>query len=201
MIHVRESSAVRRPALARLHRATKTLGAIFRNSVKTRPGLWFGFAALGVSGVAWVIMKSVFASGSGVVLALLRDAGHQVGGGGLLGALGGALAGALSNYEYLPFNVANRAWRWVSDPPQGLYAPVPYPNSWSEWWAQSVFNAKNDMIIRDPDRPGFPSAGWYPAAATGDSGASTWQDAYDAPKVRAEIAAEKVASNARGETP
>jgi hypothetical protein len=92
MIQVRELPG-QSPALALLRRVSKALGAHLQSTAKTRPGLLLVIAALGVSGIAWAIMKVAFVSGGGILLTLLRDAGHQVGAGGLPGALGGGLTG------------------------------------------------------------------------------------------------------------
>jgi hypothetical protein len=98
MIHVQESSIQSSP-LARLYQAVKTLGAILRYSVKTRPGLWLGIAVLAVFGVAWAIVKLMFAAGGGTILVLLRNAPNQVGGAGLPGAAGAGGAGGPNPYN------------------------------------------------------------------------------------------------------
>jgi hypothetical protein len=102
------------------------IGTILRNTVKIRQGLVFAIAATVVFGVVWVAVKLAIASGSGLILALLRDAGHQVGAGGLPGAGGAAGAGAsgselpplepLKPGQYRTFSDDGMTWTYTPDP-------------------------------------------------------------------------------------
>ena len=93
MVHALESIG-QSPASSRLRQSARPLGAILLKTGKTRTVWLCAFAALGVWGLAWAVVKLMFASGDGTMVWLLRDAGHQVGSGGLGGALG-ALGGGL----------------------------------------------------------------------------------------------------------
>ena len=69
-------------------------GVVLGNAVKTRPGLWLGIAMVALVGVVWAVAKLMITAGGGAMLALVRDASHQVGGGGLWGAAGAAAEGS-----------------------------------------------------------------------------------------------------------
>jgi hypothetical protein len=129
MIQVRELPG-QSPALALLCRVSKALGGLLQSTAKTRPGLLVVIAALGVSGIAWAIMKVAFVSGGGILLTLLRDAEHQVGGGGLIGALGGGLMGGNS--------ASGRSVRGLPDDrPPATLTKQPVGSRYSKGWGGS----------------------------------------------------------------
>ena len=155
MIQAQESSAIQSTTLARLRRTGERLAAILWHAVKTRRGLWVGLAAASALGVATAIVKVMFAASGGIILALLRDAGHQVGGGGLWGALGAAAGGA---------------WNWA-------FPPDPPPTNWSQRPLQPgqhrVFTDDGFVYTYTPN-PNSPSG----YRITGE-GPSSWWNKHD----------------------
>jgi hypothetical protein len=70
-----------------------------RSAAKKHPVWFVAVAALGVCGFVAAIVKLIFAAGGATLLALLRDSGSQVAGGGLPGAAGAGAAGGPNPYD------------------------------------------------------------------------------------------------------
>jgi hypothetical protein len=135
-----------------------------RRVAKAHPVWVITFTVLGACGIAWAAVKLVLAAGAGAILALLRDAGHQVGGGGLPGALGSGMMGGSS--------ASGRAVRGErgSPPLESDYKPPPRPLTDDERraiddflktpvrkrWGKSDWGKKGSYTA-DP-----PAQGWFP---------------------------------------